>query len=145
MEDLVDVTKAHGAAEEQNRANHVEKDAKHASDQYDADKEQPGADDSADCTVDGALVGLHLHGSFFELRLYRWQHEPPQGTTSAAVPERPLADRLVDCTAPLFSRYAQLDMQEGLDLSAQPFQVIVVARDGLEPPTRGFSVPCSTN
>jgi hypothetical protein len=35
-------------------------------------------------------------------------------------------------------------MQEGPDPSARPFVFVVVARDGLEPPTRGFSVPCST-
>ena len=66
MEDLVNVTKPNEAAEEQHRANQIENDAKHAPDQRNADEEQPGTKNPADHTIDGALIGFHLDGSFFE-------------------------------------------------------------------------------
>jgi hypothetical protein len=34
---------------------------------------------------------------------------------------------------------------EDFSLSGMSLELYMVAEDGIEPPTRGFSIPCSTN
>lgn len=56
-------------------------------------------------------------------------------------------DRLLACRYPVLPRILANPRNE-MPRKAKPMQgkrLYMVAEDGIEPPTRGFSIPCSTN